>query len=224
MRIRSITAPVALVAGTLLLTACGGDSPLEGKTGSEVAEMAADALEESGAVRMSGTMTTDGEEGEVDLQLQGDDAAGSISIGGVEIELISVGGDVYMKAAPEFWASFGMPEEAAAEFEGQWVAVPGDAAADFAEFSLAGIADELRSPDGEIQDETRTDELDGEDVVIVEQEDGSSLTVADDDPPYPLQMSGGGDSEGTVTFSDHGEEQDISAPDDVMDLESVLGG
>ncbi|MBN1095565.1 hypothetical protein JKP76_05680 [Blastococcus sp. TML/C7B] len=223
MRIRSLTAPAVLVTGALLLTACGGDSPLEGKTGSEVAELAADALEESGAVHMAGTMTTDGEEGEVDLQLQDDDASGTITLGGVEIELISVDGDVYMKAAPEFWASFGMPEEAAAEFDGKWVAVPGDAAEGFADFSLAGIADELRSGE-DVKDETRKDELDGDDVVIVEQEDGSQLTVADDDPAYPLQMKGGDDSEGTVTFSDHGEKKDISAPKDVLDLESVMGG
>jgi hypothetical protein len=224
MRTRSFAAPAALLTGALLLSACGGDSPLEGKTGEEVAALAADALEEAGAVRISGTMTTDGEEGEVDLQLQGDDAAGTITLGGAEIELISVGGDVFMKADPEFWASFGMPEDAAAQFDGQWVAVPGDAAEDFADFSLTGIAEELRSPDGEIKDETRKDELDGEDVVVVEQEDGSSLTVADDDPAYPLEMTGADDSEGTLTFSNHGDEEDISAPDDVLDLESVMGG
>jgi hypothetical protein len=223
MRTRSFTAPAALLAGALLLSACGGDSPLEGKTGSEVATLAADALEEAGSVRMSGTMTTDGEEGEVDLQLQGDDAAGTITLGGLEIELISVDGDVYMKADPEFWASFGMPEEAAAEFDGKWVAVPGDAASDFADFSLTGIADELRSSDDDIKDETTKDELDGDSVVIVEQEDGSQLVVADDDPSYPLELRGGGDDEGTLTFSDHGEEQDISAPEDVLDLESVMG-
>ncbi|MGY1754090.1 hypothetical protein [Blastococcus sp. SYSU D01042] len=223
MRTRSLTAPAALLTGALLLAACGGDSPLEGKTGPEVAALAADALEEAGAVHVSGTMTTDGEEGEVDLQLQGDDAAGTITLGGLEIELISVGGDVFMKADPEFWASFGMPEDAAAQLDGEWVAVPGDAAEDFADFSLSGIADELRSED-EVQEETRTDELDGESVVIVEQEDGSELVVADDDPAYPLEMRGGGDSEGTLTFSDHGDEQDISAPEDVLDLESVMGG
>lgn len=223
MRTRSFTAPAVLVAGALLLSACGGGSPLEGRTGSEVAELAADALEEAGSVQVAGEMTTDGEEGEIDLRLQGDDAAGTITIGGVEIEIISVGGDVYMKAAPEFWASFGMPEDAAAEFDGRWVAVPGDAAADFADFSLSGIAEELRSPT-DVVEETRTDELDGEDVVIVEQEDGSELVVADDDPAYPLEMRGGGDSEGTLTFSEHGEDQDISAPGDVLDLESVMGG
>lgn len=224
MRTRSLTAPAALLTGALLLAACGGDSPLEGKTGPEVASLAADALEEAGAVHVAGTMTTDGEEGEIDLQLQGEDAAGTITLGGLEIELISVGGDVYMKADPEFWASFGMPEDAAAQFDGEWVAVPADAASDFADFSLSGIAEELRSSDDEINEETTTDELDGESVVIVEQEDGSQLVVADDDPAYPLELRGGDDSEGTLTFSDHGDEQDISAPDDVLDLESVMGG
>ncbi|WP_040338791.1 hypothetical protein [Candidatus Blastococcus massiliensis] len=223
MRTRSLTAPAVLLSAALLLSACGGDSPLEGKTGPEVAELAADALEEAGAVRMSGTMTEDGQEMEVDLQLQGDDAAGTITVDGTEIELISVDGDVYMKASPDLLASFGLPEDIAAEFEGQWILMPADAAADFEDFSLKGFADELRNPDGEIKDETRSDELDGDSVVIVEQEDGSTLTVKDDDPAYPLQITGAGDAEGTVNFTNHGKKEDISAPEDVLDLEELMG-
>ncbi|TKJ22878.1 hypothetical protein [Blastococcus sp. CCUG 61487] len=214
-----------LLSAALLLTGCGGDdSPLEGKTGPEVAELAADALEEAGSVRMAGTMLEDGEEMEVDLQLQGDDAAGTITVDGTEIELISVDGDVYMLASPDLLASFGLPEDIAAQFEGQWILLPAEDASDFADFSLKGFADELRNPDeGDIKEKTRKDELDGESVVVVEQEDGSTLTVKDGDPAYPLQITGGGESEGTVTFSDHGKKMDISAPDDVLDLEELMG-
>ena len=80
----------------------------------------------------------------------------------------------------------------------------------------------LREPGGTIGDETRSDELDGDPVIVAEQEDGSTLTVADDDPPYPLELSGA-DDEGTITFGNHGEEEDISAPDDVIDLEELEG-
>ena len=223
MRIRQLTATAGVAAAALLLTACGSDSPLEGKSGAEVAAAAADALEEAGAVHVSGTMESDGEEGEIDLQLQGDDVSGSITLGSVEIGLVVAGGEVFMQAPADFWAGFGMPEEAAAEFDGAWVLVPSDAAADFADFSLAGIADDLRDPDGDVKEETRTDELDGDPVRIVEQEDGSTLTVADDDPSYPLQLSN--EEEGSdLSFSGFGEEEDISAPADAIDLTEMMAG
>jgi hypothetical protein len=224
MRIR----PVLVVTGSaLLLTACGS-SPLEGKNGTEVAAAAADALEEAGAVHATGTMTMDGDEGEIDLQLQGDDAAGTVSLGGADLELISLDGTAYMKGSPDFWAMSGLPEEAAATFDGQWVIVPGDAAGGFTDFSLAGFVEELRNPtDSDIKDEVESDEVDGQDVVVVEQENGSTIKVADDDPSYPLEMTSKGDSEGTVTFSGFGEEEEISAPADAVKLEELvasLGG
>jgi hypothetical protein len=222
MRTRLTTSAI-LAATALLLTACGS-SPLEGKTGQEVAEAAAAALEEAGSVDIAGTMTTQGEEGEVDLHLQGEDAIGTITFAGTEIQLINAGGAVYMQAPPEFWTSFGLPAEAAAQFDGQWVVVPAEAGAGFAEFSLAGIVDELRNPDGEVKEEVAEGEVDGEDVVVVEQEDGSSLKVADDDPAYPLELTNNGDSSGTVTFSGFGETEDITAPADALDLTELMGG
>jgi hypothetical protein len=220
MRIRTFTAPATLLAGALLLSACGGDSPLEGKNGSDVAELAADALEEAGSVHMSGSVTEDGEETEVDLQLQEDAAAGTITLAGTEIELISVDGVVYLKATEELLASFGAQPEETEQFEGRWLQMPADDSENFEDFTLSRFVEELRDPDGEIKDETRKDELDGDDVVVVEQEDGSTLTVKDDDPPYPLELAQDG---GTFTFSKHGEKEDISAPDDVID-ESELQG
>jgi hypothetical protein len=223
MRIRRSTVPAALVSAALLLTACGGESPLEGKSGDEVADLAADALVEAGSVRVSGEMTDDGETGEIDLRLEGDNAAGTVTMDGVEIELISVDGTAYLRGTDDLVSMLGLPAEAAAEIDGKWIELPGDADEDFADFSLAGIADEIRDPD-DAKDETRKDELDGDDVVIVETEDGKSLVVKDDDPAYPLELRGGGDSEGTLTFRDHGKKQDIKAPEDIADLESLFGG
>jgi hypothetical protein len=214
----SATAAVA----ALLLTACGG-SPLDGKTGPEVAAAAADALEEAGSVQVSGTIEQDGEEGEVDLFLQGEDATGTLTMGGVDVELLSVGGQVYLQAPPEFWGGFGMPEEFAAQFDGKWVVVPAEGASEFEDFSLQGFIDQLRNPESSVKDDVTTGEVDGTDVVVVEQEDGSRLSVADDDDAYPLEISNEGDSPGTLTFSRFGEEEDITAPDDALDLNELAG-
>ena len=220
MRIRHLSVAAATA---LLLTACGG-GPLDGKNGSEVAAAAADALEEAGAVHMAGTIEQDGEEGDVDLHLQGEDVIGSITLGGAEIQLLAVGGQVYIQAPAEFWSSFGMPEEATEMFVDQWVIVPEEAAADFQEFSLAGIVDSFRDPESEVKDDVEDGEVDGEDVKIVEQEDGSTLSVADDDPSYPLEITNSGESSGTLTFSRFGEEEDITAPEDAIDLNEMMGG
>ena len=222
MRTRQLTAATALAATALLLGACGS-SPLEGKNGPEVAEAAADALEEAGAVRVEGTIEQGGEEGELDLRLQGEDAAGTLTIDGGAIELVTVGGEQFIKAPEDFWGSSGLPEEAAAALGGQWVALPADGA-DFAEFSLASILEDLRNPTSEVQDEVGEDEVDGTDVVVVEQEDGSKLFVADEEPAYPLRLTSVGDQTGTLDLSEFGEEQEISAPEGAVDLGELVGG
>ncbi|MDK3255311.1 lipoprotein [Blastococcus capsensis] len=221
MRIPQLT---VAAAAALLLTACGSSGPLDGKTGPEVAAAAADALEEAGSFHVSGEVTSGGEEAEVDLHVQGEDLIGSITTEGVELQLLGLDGSVYLQAPPDFWASFGMPEEMAAGFDGQWLVVPGEAMAEFDDFSLDGFVEQFRDPESQVQEEVTEDEVDGQEVVVVEQEDGSKLFVANDEPSYPVRITNEGDSSGTVTFSRFGEEEDISAPSDAIDLMEMMGG
>jgi hypothetical protein len=221
MRIRQFT---AAASAALLLTACGGGGPMDGKTGPEVADAAADALEKAGAVHVAGTMNQDGEEGEIDLQLQGADASGTISFGGSEIEILNVEGQAYIKAPPGFWGSFGLPEEVASQFEGKWVIVPAEAASEFEQFSLDGFVEELRNPESDVKKDVQEDEVDGDPVVVVEQGDGSTLTVANDDPAYPLEITSKGDDEGKLSFSRFGEEEEFEVPADALDLTEMMGG
>ena len=219
MRIAPLTGAAAAV---LLLAACGS-SPLEGKTGPEIVTAAIDALEAAGAVHIAGSIDQDGEEGEVDLHLQGDDATGTISLGGAELELLRVDGTVYLKGSSDFWGTSGMPDEVASMFEDQWVVMPDEAATEFDDFTLAGFVTELRDTDSPVKDDVRTDSVDGDDVVVVEQEDGDTMTVLDADNPYPLKATSE-DSPDGVTFSRFGEEEEISAPDDALDLAEMMGG
>jgi hypothetical protein len=218
------TAVAATVATALLLTGCGS-SPLEGKTGPQVADAAADALEAAGAFHVSGTVTSDGQSGDVDLQVQEEGMTGTLTLGGFDLQLLGVDGHVYLQAPREFWASFGIPDGSQAMFDNRWVIVPDEAAAGFEEFSLAGFTEEIRNPsDGEIKDAVTSDERDGEDVVVAEQDNGSTITVLDDDPSYPVELTSKGDSTGTVTFSRFGEKDDIVAPTDALDLAELAGG
>ena len=218
------TAVAATVATALLLTGCGS-SPLEGKTGPQVADAAADALEAAGAFHVAGTITSDGQSGDVDLQVQEEGMSGTLTLGGYDLQILGVDGHVYLQGPSEFWGAFGIPESAQGALDGRCVIVPDEAASGFQDFSLAGFTEEIRNPsDGEIKDAVTSDERDGQDVVVAEQDNGSTITVLDDDPSYPVELTSKGDSTGTVTFSRFGEKDDIVAPADALDLADLAGG
>ena len=196
-----------------------------GKTGTQVADDAATAVEKAGSLHATGTASDAGTQQQVDLQLQGDDVAGSITTGGVRLDLIGTGGQLYAKAPAAFWTASGAPEAAAAQLDGVWVTVPSGAADQLGEFSLKGLVAELRAPTGTtIADEVGTDTIAGQDVVVVEQSDGSTVAVAATGTPYPLREVETGDSAGTVMYSGFGEKQPIAAPPSPVDLSQVAGG
>jgi hypothetical protein len=220
MRLR----PLAAISAALVLAGCGG-SPLEGRTGPEVAAAAADALQEAGSFHLAGTVSRGGAAGAVDLHLQGEDAVGTVTVGGNELQLVNAGGAVYLQAPPEFWTSLGVPEASAAGFDGRWVSLSGEAAAGFQVFTVGGFVDELRAPDGGVEDEVTTTEVDGNDAVVVNLTQGGTLTVLDDDPAYPVEVTNEeSGSTGTVTIGRFGETVDISAPKDALDLDALGGG
>lgn len=244
-------AQAGLTAGltAVLLAGCGGSSGedaassssaaessesgsgLAEMTGPEVTAAAADALEEAGAARLTGTISQQGTETAVDIRLEGDSAAGTLTVGGQPIELISTGGAAYLKAPGEFWSSFGAPPESVASLDGQWVTVPAEAATQFSVFTLPGFLEQLRAtdPSQPVQEEVRTGELDGEPVVVVTSTDADGqvtgeLSVAAEGEPLPLQAtSTGTESPGTLTFSDFGETTGITAPEAPLDLSQVGG-
>jgi hypothetical protein len=227
MRIR----PLA-VAGlaAVLLTACGGGGGSgngeAAKKGPQVATDAADALEQSGAAHLTGSITEQGQSGDVDLHLQGADVSGSITLGGHQVQLISTGGSIYARAPAAFWSTFGAPESVAGHLDGQWVVVPAQAASSFGTFTLTGLADELRKPSGgSYEDAVGADALHGQKVVVVTQTDGSTLDVAATGPPYPLTAENkGSDSPGTLHLGDFGEKTTITAPANALDLSQLAGG
>ena len=191
----------------------------ESRTGPQVAVAAADALEEAGSAHVSGTVGTGAEAETVDLQLQGEDVSGTIDLGGMQVQLLTVGGVSYFQAAADFWVNSGAPAEAAAELAGKWVVVPEEQAADVGELTLSGLADELRAPsDGAIEDAVTTEQLDGKDVLVLTQADGSKLYVAADDPQYPLKTVSGDAEPETMTIDRFGEKTTITAPADALDL------
>ena len=218
---------VTLGLTAALVTACGGSdgNGESAKKGPQVAADAANALEKSGAAHLTGTGTQDGKPMQLDVHVVGADASGTLTMDGGKVDLVNVGGKFYVRAGGQFWTQNGVPAQAVSLLDGKWVIVPSQAASALSQFSLQGLADELRHPsNGTIKDAVHTDTLDGHKVVVVTESDGSTLDVAATGTPYPLRIVDKGSEASTITASEFGKKTKITAPSGALDLSQLAGG
>lgn len=252
---RRIGLAVAALGVTTALVGCsgddGGDNGGESTGGADTADFAELAPEEIvdlaredmrklESVKVSGTVTNDGQEITIDLQTSSaGDCTGSISLDEGTAELIGVEGETWMRPNEEFWRLSAGPEAEGilSLVRDKWVAVPtgGDSFDQFCD--LDELLDELLSDDEADPEDTLTsrgtEDLDGEEVVLIDKEDAgedndgtATSYVLVEAPHYLVKVEKTeGEDTGAVTFSEFDAEFDVEPPpaDEVIDLES-LGG
>lgn len=242
---------LAVVLSGVLLTACGGDdsssSPTSPATSSpsgsasgeladlsaeEVLERAKEAFLAAGSVRVVGDITEGTEQFALDLALAGDEGGrGSVSTSGVTFQIVRIGTDVYFQAPASFYEQQAGPEAAAA-LEGKFVkaTTEDENFADLASFTnLQALADELFSPDGELE-KTDVIEIDGQQVLGLRDSDGSVLYVAATGEPLPVRIAAVEEGAtpapdavdtGQVDFQEYGEPVDLTPPANVIEASEV---
>ncbi|MFF2644745.1 hypothetical protein [Streptomyces niveus] len=251
-RLRRAAVPVALCVGmTLALTACGGDEDPDagtngvGKlTAAGIEKKAKAAAESADAVRLSGTLVTDGQTYKLNMSLKEAGGTGSVSseTGGT-FELLRVDDELFLKAKAEFWSHGGdegdgkgkdgepseADSEAAEKLDDKYVKVPKD---DPAYEQLRGFTDKSVLLDGLLglhgkRDKGDRAEIGGIRTIAVNGSGGAggSLNVSLEGTPYPLQMARAGDA-GTLTLSDWGKDFPLKAPakGETVDYGSTLPG
>ncbi|MBZ5740962.1 hypothetical protein [Nocardioides mangrovi] len=231
MRVGLMAAGVGMAA---LLSACGGgDDDFASKKGEDIADAAKADMGDLKSVRVGGTITSGDQDIDLDLQVSTEgDCTGSLGIGGGSTELLGVDGQTWMRPDEAFWTSFAgdTADQIMAAVGDKWVVIPSDEDS-FNQFcDLDELLDQmLTSDDSSASTYTTKDtsEIDGDTVVAVDDEsdDGTSTGyVLVDSPHYLVKIDKtGGDSSGTVTFTDFDEDVDVSAPadDEVVDLNSL---
>ncbi len=225
----------ALGLGAALLTACGGDDgsggDFEGQSADKIVERAKKDMEGLDSVRVAGSVSTGGQEIELDMQLNTDaDCTGTLGFGGGTTELLGTGGSVWMKPDEAFWTSFAgdNAEQVMSLVADKWVVVP-DGEDGFAELcDLDELLDELIAGDDDTTySKTGDDEIDGDKVLAIESKDDEGTStgyVLVDEPHYLVKVEKTeGDEPGSVTFSDFDESVGVQAPSDseVVDLNSL---
>jgi hypothetical protein len=103
---RSWQALVAGIGTVSLLAACGGGGFAE-ESPDAIAEAAGEDMRALSAVRMAGDLRTDEQEMTIDLTLNTDgDCEGTLQVQGGEAQILSVGGESWMKLDDAMWDVF----------------------------------------------------------------------------------------------------------------------
>lgn len=234
MRKISFRAGLAAVATTaMLLSGCGSsssdttetadtvtsqapaDNGVAALTADEILAKAKAALTAAGSYRMKGSGATDDGTVSLDFKVSGGEFIGTMSMGqGASIELLSAGGQQYMKPSEGFWTMLGMGAQAKtmmAAIDGKWVLVP------TTDKSLSGIfgaanVDEVLKPTGTLAKGEATQIAGTPVITLTDSGDAESkMFVATTGEPYPVKL-GTADGDG-VAFSDFGTTfADIKAP------------
>jgi hypothetical protein len=227
---------LAAVAAAPLLGGClglGGD-PDAGTNGvaklpaATIEQKAGAAAQAAPAVRLTGTVVSNGQSYRLDMRLRTDGGVGEVTTKGDTFQLLRVGDDLYLKAGADFYGTGDDKDSqaAAAKLNGKYVKVPpGDPA--YQQFS--GFTDkkvllsDLFVLDGTVDvgdhrkvGTTKTIELTGS--------GGGSLDVSLVGTPYPLRYQRAGNA-GTLTLADWGEDFTLKAPakSEVVDYGKTVG-
>ncbi|WUG17728.1 hypothetical protein OG870_30355 [Streptomyces sp. NBC_00461] len=211
-----------VVTGTGLLAGCSEDADagtngvgkLPADTIQSKTRAAADSAE---AVRLSGTVVTNGRTYTLDMRLKSGGGSGTVTSKGAAFGLLRIGEKLYLKADARFWNHADGNSESATSgtLDGKYVKVPqGDPS--YKKFS--GFTDKDVLLDGLLtlhgaldtdghheQAGTRTIRITGD------KGSGGTLDVSLEGRPYPLRLERAGGA-GTLTFSSWGKDFALTEP------------
>lgn len=248
MRTRICGLGAAVVATALLLTGCGGDgasspghqtSPppttvastrppdngISAKSADEILASAQRAFRSARSVQVK--LSFKDKDGLIRMNLKltrGRDAAGWIEQAGVRVDLVVVGGKVYLRSR-KLWEQQGNAELAKLIGD-RWVLIPSSVVGELTPFSgdltIRGLADSVFDPKQTPKFISRSQAtIGGVPAVRLQALDGS-FYIAATGKPYPLRLDGVGDNQ-DVEFSSYDQNPSISAPRGALDLKSLQG-
>ena len=223
-----------VVTGTGLLAGCSED-PDAGTNG--VGKLSADkiqsrtraAAESAEAVRLSGTVVTNGRTYTLDMRLKSGGGSGSVTSKGVAFGLLRIGEQLYLKAGAEFWnhADGNKDASAGGALDGKYVKVPqGDPSyKKFSGFTEKDVLlDGLLALHGEVTTDGHHEQAGLKTIRLSgDGGDGGTLDVSLEGKPYPLLLTRAGGA-GTLTFSAWGKDFPLQKPnkDDTVDYGKQL--
>jgi hypothetical protein len=222
----------ALVLTLALLAGCGGHAKATkpnseaSKPANQVFADARAAATSASSARISGSLVANGTPFTLDLSTaRGKGAKGSVSIRGLQFDLVKIGDTAYVKGSDAFYRHFA--GAAAQLIHGRWVKASATSPR-FRSFaalaSISGLFAEIASNHGKLVNEGKKTYQGQQAVVIRDTSDNSRLYVAARGKPYPLALAGGNRKQsGRITFGDWNKPVSLTAPANAIDISSFGG-
>jgi hypothetical protein len=215
----------------LIFAGCGGSKSsgsngVEKKSADDIVATAKAAADAATSVHVSGSGTDNGVPLVLDLHIvAGQGGKGRLSEQGLSFDLIRVGDTAYIKGSPAFYKKFAGPA-AAVLFKGKWLkasATTGDLASLTPLTDLRKLLDRTLANHGTLA-KLSTTVVHGQRVVgVKDTAKGGVLYVATTGKPYPIEISKGGASGGTLTFDQWGRPVTLTAPANAVDISKLKG-
>jgi hypothetical protein len=227
---------VVLVVATVLLAGCGGSSgnkagtsTSNGEASKSAAQVLADteaAVTSASSLHVAGNGFSGKQPIEVDLSVGTKAAKGSISLGGLGLDLIRVNDTIYIRGSDAFYKHFA-GVAAAQLLHDKWLKVPAsnDQLAPLSGFTNTGaFFKQVASTHGKLANQGLTTYRGQQVVAIHDATKNATLYVAATGKPYPVAVvTTRGGNRGTLTFSDWDQSFSVSPPKGAIDA-SQLGG
>lgn len=226
----------AIAASLVLLAACGGGSnDFAKKSPKDIIGAAKTDMQSLTSVHLVGDITNQSDKITFDMQVtKAGDCHGTLTVGAGKAEIVSVGGDAWMKPDDAFWkAQAGAQADQIEQVVGEkWVVMPSSAANLSSLCDLDNLLSKLdegssgsSASDGTVKG---TSNVNGEDAVELDTtQNGNTIKtwIATGDKHYVVKLEMGGTSPGSVDFTEFDQDFNIAAPatSDVVDLSHATG-
>jgi hypothetical protein len=221
--------PASLLAAALL-SGCGSSSSSNGiaaKSPEQIVAAARAAADGAATVHVAGSVRSEGKPLVLDMELvKAKGGRGSITLQGVSINIVRVGGAVYINGSQAFYRRIAGPA-AAKLLQGKWLKAP-EKSGNFASLAsltdLSKLIDTTLASHGKLaRDGTKT--VDGQKVVAVtDVSQGGTLYVASVGPPFPLEIVKDGGSGGRITFDRWNKPVTLTAPANAININQLQNG
>lgn len=203
---------------TLALVAAGCGSSGNGEQDKSASQVWADARAATTSVsdlRVTGTITNEGQTVSLDLVMsRSGNGGGTIGVNGQDVDLVVHSGLVYMRADKKAWEEVS-GGDTMDKYAGHWVMSPlsGSSISNFADFASSTKFLANLKPKGALTKHPGTVVWDGHRTVVIADSTRAEIYISGTGKPYVLHLSGGdSSSSGTMTFSDFGQAPPPPAP------------
>lgn len=206
----------------LLASACGASSNgVATKTPAQILAACTSAVKSASSFEVSSTGSFGDGVTSLDLKVVGTNVSGVFVKDGNTVNVVDVGGNIYMKAPASFYSDAGVGATKSAVLASVWVeATAGSTvASNFSALSnFTDVAGQLSGVGSVTSGGTGT--VDGQSVVILKSGEGTTLDVATTGTAYPVQVTEGGTGAGVFNFTNWNAVPSFTAPPNPLTLPS----